>query len=143
MDTIRLNPFHTTDVKELSIDGTVVTLTATELDQYVLNGEIADVSTGASYWVVAPYAGTIEKIYTVINGAIITAAAELTFEIGGVAVTDGAISIVTAGSAAGIVDSSTPSAANVVTAGQPIEMLTAGASENTVIAYVTFLMQRT
>ena len=109
----------------------------------MINGIIADVSTGASSWVVAPYAGTIEKIYTVINGAIITATAAISFKISTVEVTDGGISIVTTSSAAGIVDSSTPTAANVVTAGQPIEIITDGASENTVIAVVTFVMQRT
>ena len=32
MDKMKLNPFHTTDVKELSIDGTTVTSTAAELN---------------------------------------------------------------------------------------------------------------
>ena len=32
MDKMKLNPFHTTDVKELAIDGTTVTSTAAELN---------------------------------------------------------------------------------------------------------------
>ena len=32
MDKIKVNPFHTTDVKELAIDGTIVTSTAAELN---------------------------------------------------------------------------------------------------------------
>ena len=33
MDKMKVNPFHTTDVKELAIDGTVVTSTAVELNK--------------------------------------------------------------------------------------------------------------
>ena len=32
MDKMKLNPFHTTDVKELAINGTIVTSAATELN---------------------------------------------------------------------------------------------------------------
>jgi len=130
MDTIKTNYHHYTDVKGLKINGTEVTATAAELnimdgvvssadevDQFVLTGEIADISTSGSSWVVSPYAGTIEKIYTVIDGAITSGDSAITFEIGGVAVTDGAITIAHSGSAAGTVDSSEPSAKNTVTAG--------------------------
>lgn len=40
MDTIKVNPSHTTDVKELSIDGTTVTSSAAELN--ILTGVTAD-----------------------------------------------------------------------------------------------------
>jgi uncharacterized sodium:solute symporter family permease YidK len=101
-------------------------------------GEIADISSGASSWVIAPVAGTISKIYTVIDGAIITVDAGISFEIATVAVTGGGITIAFTGSAAGTVDSATPTAANVVTAGQAIEIITDGASTNAVKAVVTF-----
>ena len=70
MDTMKTNYHHYTDVKALKINGTAVESSATELDQFILTGEIADISTAGSSWVVSPYAGTIEKIYTVIDGAI-------------------------------------------------------------------------
>ena len=38
MDTIRVNPFHITDVKALKIDGTEITATAAELNAGVLGG---------------------------------------------------------------------------------------------------------
>jgi len=142
MDTIKTNYHHYTDVKALKINGTAVKSSATELDQFVLHGEIADISTAGSSWVVSPYAGTIEKIYTVIDGAITGADAEITFEIDGTAVTDGGITIAYDGSGAGDVDSATPTAANTISAGQPIEIITDGGSTGTVKAVVTFVMQR-
>lgn len=111
--------------------------------QFLLNVTMADVSTAASVWVVSPYAATIEKMYSVINGTIATAPAVITAEIAGTAVTGASISITHTGSAAGDVDSCTPTALNTVTAGQAIEILTSGASTNTVIGTFTLVMQRT
>jgi len=99
-----------------------------------LTGEIADISSAASSWVVSPVAGTITKIYSVIDGVITTGDAALSFEIGGVAVTGGGITIANSGSAAGIVDSSTPTAANTLAAGGALELITDGGSTNAVKA---------
>lgn len=101
-------------------------------------GEIADVSTSGSSWALAPVAGTISAITTVIDGTIATADAVLSFELAGTAVTDGGITIAYDGSAAGDIDTATPSAANTVTAGQAIELITNGASSNAVKAVVMF-----
>lgn len=165
---MKLNPFHKTDVKELKIDGTVISVTVAdlnkvtgvtattaelnaldgvesstaELDTFILRGEIVDISSGASTWVVSPYAATIERIDTVTDGAT-TGTAAITFEIGGTAVTDGAISIVAAGSGAGVTDSTTPTALNTVAAGGAIEIITNGGSTNAVRAVVILTMQRT
>jgi hypothetical protein len=98
---------------------------------------MADVSTASSVWVVSPVAATFSKLYSVINGAIATADAAITTEIGGTAVTGGALTIANSGSAAGDVDSATPTAANTLTAGQALEIITDGASTNTVIATFT------
>jgi len=104
---------------------------------------IDDISTAQSDWVVAPYAGNIIKIYSVIDTAITVADATLSFEIAGVAITSGGITITQAGSAAGDVDSSTPSAANAVTAGQAIECITNGGSTTASKATITLVIQRT
>ena len=143
MDKMKVNAHHITDVKGLSIDGTTVTATAAELDQFILTGTIADISTGASSWVACPCAATIEEIYTVIDGAVTVADAAISFEIGGTAVTGGGITIAYSGSAAGTVDSATPTALNTLTAGQAIEIITDGGSTDAAIAVVTFVMQRT
>jgi hypothetical protein len=58
----------------------------------------------------------------VIDGVVSTADITITASIGGVGVTNGVVTIATAGSAAGDVDSATPTAANTVTAGQAIKL---------------------
>ena len=98
---------------------------------------IDNISTAGQVYVVSPFTGTISRVYSVINGAIGTADATLTPKIAGVAVTDGAITVAFSGSAAGDVDSSTPTAANTITAGAAIEIETDGASTNTVQCFVT------
>ena len=103
-----------------------------------ITGVITDISTPASHFVVSPIAGTITKIYSTIDNAITVANAALSFEIAGTAVTSGGITIATASSAAGDVDSATPSAANTVTAGQAIEMITDGGSTTACRATITF-----
>ena len=87
--------------------------------------------------------GKIIKIYTTIKNAITTADAGLSFEIGGVAVGGGGITVTQSGSAAGDVDSATPSSANYVAEEQTIEMITDGASATACECEVTFVIRRT
>lgn len=110
----------------LKIGGSAVSADAAELDQYALCLDIADGSADAAYYVVAPHAGVIKKIWSVIDGAVGTADITITPAIDGAAVTDGVVTIATSGSAAGDIDSATPSAANAVTAGQAIRLTVAG-----------------
>lgn len=94
----------------------------------VLNVKITDLSTAGSVFVVAPWAGTVTAIYSAIKNAITVADATITAKIGGVAITGGSITVTQSGSAAGDVDSATPTALNTVTAGQAIEIATDGGS---------------
>lgn len=130
-----------TDFGTLTVDtnasGVVDTNDSVGADKIYLTVTMADVSTAASVWVVAPVACTFTKLHSVINGAIATADAAITTEIGGAAVTGGGLTIAYSGSAAGDVDSATPSAANTLTAGQALEIITSGASTNTIIATYT------
>ena len=130
-------------VKEWEIGGTLDTDSGTNLLQYAVHCRITDISTAGSYWVVAPHAGDIAVYYTVIDGAITTGDAVITLEIGGTLVTGSSLTIANSGSAAGIVDSATPTAANTVTAGQAIEVITDGGSTNTVAADVAIVITRT
>ncbi len=93
-----------------------------------LRGEIENISAAKSSWVISPVAGNITAITTVIDTAITLGDANITFEIAGVPVTGGAITIAFTGSAAGDIDSAIPTAANTVTAGQAIEIITDGGS---------------
>ncbi len=98
---------------------------------------MADCSTAESVWVVAPVACTYTKMWSVIDATIATAPAVITTEIGGTLVTTGGMSITDSGSAAGDVDIATPTGANTLTAGQPLEIITSGASTNTCITTFT------
>jgi hypothetical protein len=103
-----------------------------------LNYELVDISTAKSDWLVVPVAGKITKIWSVIDGAITVADAILSFEIATVAVTNGNITVAFTGSAAGDVDSSTPTALNVLAAGQALEIITNGGSTGSINATLTF-----
>jgi hypothetical protein len=121
----------------LILEGTVETAGGQDLKKVYLTTSIADISTAGQIYVVSPVAGTITKIYSVINGAIATANSILTPKIAGTAITGGAITVAFSGSAAGDVDSSTPTAANTITAGAAIEIETDGASANAVEVVLT------
>jgi hypothetical protein len=112
------------------------------LNDYFLTAKVTDISTAGSTFVAVPDVGNIVKIYTSIKNAITSADAEITFEIGGTAVTNGAITVTQAGSAAGDVDSSTPSAANRVEEGGSIEIISDGASATACEMIVTFVIRR-
>jgi len=122
----------------LTLGGTVQTPSGADLKTKLVTVAIGDISTAGSVFAVPGVAGTIVKISNVIDAAITGADAGLTFEIDGVAVTGAAITIANAGSAAGDVDSSTPTALNVITADQAIEIVKDGASTTTSNGVVTF-----
>lgn len=106
--------------------GIAVTATAVELNETLLTLDIADLSVDTTYYMVMPHAGTITKIWSVIDGAVLTADVTITANIGATPITNGVVTITTAASAAGDIDSATPSAANTVTAGQAINLVVAG-----------------
>ena len=68
------------------------------LNDYFLTSAIPDVSTASSTFVCVPDGGKIVKIIT-HNKATTSGTAAISFEIGGVAVTDGGISHTASGSA--------------------------------------------
>ena len=112
------------------------------LNDYFLTSTIADISTASSTFVPVPDGGKVIKIFTALQGAIGTANAAITFEIGGTAITGGGITVTQSGSAAGDVDTAEPTAANVVLEDGTIEMITDGASSNAVKLNVTFVIRR-
>lgn len=118
------------------IDGT----TLKNKNLITFTADVPDISSMSSHWVVCPLAGTIVAIYSVIDTAITIDDAVLSFQIASVPVTDGDITITQLSSAPGDVDSSAPTAANVVTAGQAIEILTDGGSTTASRARLTFVV---
>lgn len=99
--------------------------------------QIEDISTAGQKFVVPGFSGKIRKMHSVINGAIITGDADLTLKINGVAVTDGLITVAVSGSAAGVVDSTIPTALNRFSDTDAIEIETDGVSGNTVEVVIT------
>lgn len=122
---------------KLVLGGSMESLTGADLKTKLVTVPIGDISTAGSVFVVPGVAGTIVGISNVIDAAITGADAGLTFEIGGVAVTDAAITITQSGSAVGDVDQSTPSALNVITAAEAIEIVKDGDSTTTSNGVVT------
>ena len=106
-------------------------------DSKLLTVEIEDISTAGQSYICPGFDGKIVRISSVINGTIATANATLTPKISGTAVTGGAITVAYSGSAAGDVDSSTPTGANTFSATDNIEIETSGASTNTVKCFIT------
>lgn len=111
------------------------------LHHRLVTTEITDVSTAGQTFVVPGFRGKIKKIHSVLNGAIATANAVLTTKIGGTAVTGGGITIAFTGSAAGDIDTATPSGNNAFTPEQAIEIETDGGSANAVKAIITLELE--
>lgn len=84
--------------------------------------------TDGTYGVVhVPFAGTVKSIKTVeVDGGITTNDAVLTFKIGTTGITTGVVTVATAASAAGVKDSCSPTAANVLAAGDAINVTVSG-----------------
>jgi hypothetical protein len=112
------------------------------LNDYFITSTIADISTASSTFGPVPDGGRVIKIITALQGAIGTANGGITFEIGGTAITGGGITVAYSGSAAGDVDTAEPTAANEVLEDGTIEMITDGASSNTIKLVVTFVIRR-
>lgn len=120
----------------MSLNDRFTELELTDAAKIYLTGEIANISSGASSWVLSPVAGKITNVWTVIDGAITDVNAAITFELGGAAITGAGITIAHSGSGAGVVDSSTPTALNTVAAGGAIEIITDGGSTGAAKAVV-------
>lgn len=132
----------TNNLSDLGTKATARTNLGGGADKHIL--EIRDIDLiGANTEVkrvVSPVAGTISKIYSVINGALTTGDATLTGKIGAVAITTGAITITQAGSAAGDVDVVSPSAAKTVAVGDVISVTVGGTNDAAKFADVVILI---
>jgi len=119
------------------VGGSMESVGATNLKTKIVTVRITDISTAGSVWVTPGFAGSVVKINSVIDGAITVGDAVLDPQIGGVSITNGGITIANVASAAGDVDQSTPTALNVFTASEAIEIATDGGSTDTAAATIT------
>lgn len=115
--------------------------TTPKISYITLQGDWTDISTAQTIYLPVPVAGTIKKIYVTLDAGITVADSNLTFTINGVAITGSAITAAQSGSTAGTTYNSSPSALNVVSAGQYVSCATDGASSTTAKAHITVLVQ--
>ena len=119
-------------------------MSAPDLLNTTLNFTINDVSTAGQIFVPIPigFDGTVIEVRTALNGAIGTADVDLTLKVGGVAMTNGVVTIAFSGSLAGDVDSAFPTSNNAVRAGEAVEIETDGASTNAIEVFGTLVIRR-
>ena len=101
---------------------------------------MTDLSTASSAFVAAPFRGRIVKLWSSIYAATTTANATVTVEINGTAVTGMTLTVTQSGSAAGDVDSTTPTGKSTTyfNEGDTLEIITNGSSDTT--CAVTFVL---
>lgn len=129
------------EVDGLSVAGVQITASPTELNQYSVNIDFADANTAGSIFVVVPHAGSIVGLHAVNAIANTTVKTVLTAKIATVAVTAPAWEIAIT-QAAGVASSVVPTAANVVTAGQVIEVATDGGGTPVMPTSITIVISR-
>ncbi|HOT82972.1 MAG TPA: hypothetical protein PLQ12_06695 [Candidatus Defluviicoccus seviourii] len=96
---------------------------------------------GTYYLVVPGIAGDIAGIKTVLQGgAVSTNDAILTFKIGTTAITNGVVTIAASGSAAGDVDTATPSGAKTITTSSVLAVTVSNTPGGSRTAQVTFII---
>lgn len=123
----------------LKLNSSVVT--DTELAEYSITAYQADANTAGSVFVVAPHAGSIVGLHATNYVANTTTKTILTAKIATVLVTAPAWEIAVT-QAAGVASSSVPTATNVVTAGQVIELISDGGGTPVMPVMYTVLISR-
>ena len=99
------------------------------LTVFQLNCHTASVgATPVTAYVYVPFRCKVLKVGSVLGGAITTANATVATTITGTAITGGSITIVQSGSAAGQINTATPTAANIANEGDYISFPSSGAS---------------
>lgn len=109
---------------------------------YVISGVLDDISTASSVYVPVPEACTVNQITTVLGGSI--SGADATVTVGDSSSnTMGTIVIGYSGSAAGDIDTATPSTNNVLADNTFITVQTDGGSTDVAKLYFSLLVERT
>jgi len=125
-----------------------VTTFASEASAVAVKARLTDVSapdasTSNRAYATSPVAGTITKIQAqVVSGGPLNGDAVVTNNIGGVAITTGAITLPNT-SAVGTVVAVTPTAANTVAVGDILTGVTDGGGSTTAAADITYFIQST
>tara|TARA_R100001460_G_scaffold4206_2_gene12129 strand:+ start:6864 stop:7334 length:471 start_codon:yes stop_codon:yes gene_type:complete len=108
----------------------------------ILTGTLDNISSASTVYIPIPFAGTISKVTTVLEGAIGSSNATITVK-NAAAASMGTITVTQSGSAAGDVDTLSPSSNNTVTADSFITISTDGSSSNSVALRFAVVLDRT
>ena len=123
----------------LKLAGTAIAASAAELDQRALNLAIT-LGTAGTPFIVMPFSGVLTKAYTVIDEALTTADETLVLkDTGGTALAGGTLTITQSGSAAGDIDSVSPSSNNEFAAGEKLSVVIGGENGTGAGCVLTFL----
>jgi hypothetical protein len=114
------------------------------LSEVAVSAYMADLSTASSAFVVAPCRGRIVRAYSTIYNAITVANAVWTMEINGTAITGVSVTVAFSGSAAGDVDTGTPTGLSTtyVNEGDVIEFVSDGGSTTTAPTMFVAVIER-
>lgn len=107
-----------------------------------LEGYIENISSASTVYVPVPFAGTVMKVVTVLEGDIGSSDATITVS-NAAAASMGTITVTQTGSAAGDVDTLAPSTNNTVAADSFITIATDGASVNVASLRFVVVLDRT
>ena len=107
---------------------------------YTLTTRLDDVSTASTVYIPIPFAGTVTKVVTVLEGSLTTANATVTVK-NAAGASMGTLTITQSGSAAGDIDTLSPVSNNTVTNDSRISVETDGASDTTRKLFVTVYIQ--
>jgi hypothetical protein len=107
-----------------------------------LTGYIENISAVSTVYVPIPFAGTISKVVTVLEASIASADSTITVK-NAAAASMGTITVAYSGSAAGDVDTLSPSSNNTVTADSFITIASDGGSTNTAALRFVVVLDRT
>lgn len=106
------------------------------VNRQVLQAVISDVSTAESVYIPVPFDCTVDEVVTVLQGPITVADATITVR-NQAGTSMGTITVAYSGSAAGDVDTLTPSSSNTFLANERIQIQTDGASTDAQKLFVT------
>jgi len=115
---------------------------STSLIQDTFSGSFVSVSTGQTVHIPVPFAGTVVKVVTVLEGTISSANAIITVK-NAAAASMGTITVTQSGSAAGAVDSLVPSSNNSIADNSFLTITTDGGSSSATILRFTIVLDRT
>lgn len=108
---------------------------------YTITSRFNDVSVADTIYIPVPYAGTVAKVVTVLDGAITGANDTITVR-NAAGASMGTITITQSGSAAGDVDTLVPVSNNTIANDSFVRLDADGASGTAQILYVTVVIER-